>query len=91
MSVLGYFTVILGSMLYAVAFKSWEFRNVTAISSILGLLNGLCGVAFITSIYENIGISDKVFWGIQTMLFDSLWLAVSDLPMMVMFAKLTPK
>ena len=91
MSVLGWASLLVGTMAYTCLFKKWEFRTVLVLSNIIGLLGGLIGAVFILDLHKSIGFSDKGFYAVQSFILESLCMAFLDLPLMVLFAKITPQ
>ena len=91
MSMLGYVALLTGSILYQVVFAKREFRTVMILENMLSTFGGLLGVVFILDLHKKIGLSDEVYYAIQSMFLEALSMSFFDLPIMVLFAKITPK
>ena len=91
MGVIGNLSLLIGSILYNKYFTKLEFRYVLGIANYISIVGGLLGVAFIMDLNSYIGMSDVVFYGIQSVFAEALIMAFVDLPSMVLFAKVTPK
>lgn len=90
MGVLGYLSLSLGTIYYNMYLKEKECRTLLKYACFLGLFSSFFGYIFALRWNTIFGISDTVFIILTDVVIGTLSLAYTNLPIMVLFAKITP-
>lgn len=87
---LGYCTLTIGTVYYNLYLKTVETRTLFRWATYLGLIGGIFSYCFVMRWNLLIGISDTCFMIFDDLVIHTLRLALTILPAMVLFAKITP-
>ena len=91
LNIVAYLSLLAGILMYNRYFKHWEVRNLLKYSFFIGFAGQLMNLVFILRLNQRwFGISDVVFTMVTTSVTDTLVLAFTQLPTLVLFAKITP-
>lgn len=85
-----YFSTVLGSICYNKYFKEYEIRTLIMFSIILNIFSAAASLLWVQRINLDYGISDRIYVISTDIVIGTLSLALRMLPMMVLFAKITP-
>lgn len=91
MNTLAYVALLTGSILYQSVFSKKEFRVALTLENFLSFFGGLLGAIFVLDLHKQIGLGNEVFYAVQSFFLEALSMSFFDLPIMVLFAKITPK
>ena len=90
LNVFGYMTSFLGTLYYNMYLKDKEFRLCFKYACVVGVLGSVTSLIFVLRWNLEIGISDTIFIMLSDIVVGTLSLAYTMLPLMVLFAKITP-
>jgi hypothetical protein len=90
LSVLAFVTLLMGTMLYNRHLRHREFRQLMIWAIQISFISGIFGLLFVLRINVMIGINDLVFIIFTSIVTDTLILSLRIMPVMVLFAKITP-
>mmetsp|Transcript_13826 Transcript_13826/g.18787 ORF Transcript_13826/g.18787 Transcript_13826/m.18787 type:complete len:166 (-) Transcript_13826:99-596(-) len=90
LTVLGYVSLFFGSVIYNIVFKDYEIKSMLKYSLIVRILSASIGLIWVLRLNLALGISDLVFTIFTDVIAETLGLAFTNLPSMVLFAKITP-
>ena len=90
-SLIVFTTLFIGVLIHNCYLKSYEIRLLLKISIYIEFLGALFSLMFATRLNLAMGISDLYFIVVTSIFTDTLGLAFSKLPMLVLFTKITPK
>lgn len=90
-ALVGQVVSVLGVILYERCLKTYEVRYVVMIGFCLQIFGAFLNYAFAMRWNLSIGISDYVFLFASDVVFASMSIAFATLPLMALFAKITPK
>ena len=88
--VLGYFCLSMGTVFYNLYCKEKECRTLMKWACCLGVIGAVFSYCFAMRWNVAVGINDVVFLALSDLVLGTFGLAFSNLPMMVLFAKITP-
>ena len=88
--VLGYGCLSMGTVCYNLFLKEKEIRTLFTWACYLGVIGSMFSYSFAMRWNIAIGINDTVFLMMSDLVLGTLGLALTNLPMMVLFAKITP-
>lgn len=91
LSVIGYICLMIGSSIYHKCFSKREFRQLMVYNTIIGLLFAPLNMLFVLRKNEQYGLPDMFVILFTDVVFDTLSQCMVFLPLMVLFAKITPK
>ena len=91
LSVIGFFCLFIGTVLFKVLFKEFEYRNLIVIEMIITIVFAPFSYLFILRINLDYGIPDLLLIIFTDVVSDIISQCFVMLPMAVMFAKITPK
>ena len=91
LGVIGSFTLLCGVFLYSRIFKNYEVRTLLRWAILINFIGALFGLMLALRINVYLGINDLAFVIFSSAITDTLGLAFSQLPSLVLFAKITPK
>ena len=91
MNVLGYASVFFGTLLYNMWLKEMEIRDLLRYAVILSVFSSACSGVFAMRWNLLLGISDTAYIATSDVLMSTLALATTQMPTMVLFAKVTPE
>jgi MFS family permease len=91
LTLLGFATLLTGTMAYERFLKNYEVRKLMEWNILIGSLGCLISLIFAMRLNLAIGISDIAFVIVSSVITDTLSTAFSQLPVLVLFAKITPK
>ena len=91
LGVIGQVTSVFGSMFYEQNLKDIEVRTVLYWSTVCSIISSLSSYAFALRLNLAIGLPDVVFIVLTDTIFGVISLAMSVLPTLALFAKVTPK
>lgn len=87
-TLLGFAALLISSLIYNWCLKNFEERNLLAFASLVYLLGSLGTLLYVLDL--TLGINPFVFVALTSTVTDTIFLALSNLPSMVLFAKLIP-
>lgn len=87
-TLLGFGAMLVSSILYNWALKNYEERSLLAFSMVVGCIGSVTTLLYVLNI--TFGMSPLVFVCLTTTVTDTIVLALSQLPCMVLFSKLIP-
>jgi hypothetical protein len=91
LSIVGYISLLGGVIMYNKWFKHREIRTLLKYSLILGFFSQIMNLGFILRLnVQWLGVSDVTYILFTTALTDTLLLGLTQLPTLVLFAKITP-
>jgi len=90
LTVVGYASLLGGTMIYNRYFKEKEIRTLIKYSIVVSYFGGIFGLIFVLRLNVLIGINDVIFIIFTSVITDTLALAFSNMPLLVLFAKVTP-
>jgi Na+/melibiose symporter-like transporter len=90
LTLLGFVTLLTGTMWYERYFKKYEVRKLMLWNSILGVIGCFITLIFAMRLNVKLGISDLLFVIVSSLITDTLSTAFSQLPVLVLFARITP-
>jgi hypothetical protein len=91
LSIVGYISLLGGVIMYNKWFKHREIRILLKYSLILGFFSQIMNLGFILRLnVQWLGVSDVTYILFTTALTDTLLLGLTQLPTLVLFAKITP-
>ena len=91
LTLLGFATLLTGTMAYERYLKNYEVRKLMEWNTMIGALGCFITLIFAMRLNLAMGISDIVFVIVSSVITDTLSTAFSQLPVLVLFAKITPK
>jgi hypothetical protein len=91
LTLLGFVTLLTGTMAYERWLKGYEVRKLMRWNIMIGIVGTMICLVFAMRLNLVIGISDIVFVIVSSIITDTLSTAFSQLPVLVLFAKITPK
>ncbi len=91
LTVLGFVTLLLGTQAYEKWLKDHEVKDMLKWNSLLGVCGSVVTLIFAMRLNLYLGVSDLSFVIISSLITDTLSTAFSQLPVLVLFAKITPK
>ena len=91
LTLLGFATLLTGTMAYERFLKNYEVRKLLEWNILIGSLGCFINLIFAMRLNLLIGISDIAFVLVSSVITDTLSTAFSQLPVLVLFAKITPK
>ena len=91
LTLLGFVTLLTGTMAYERYLKQYEVRKLMEWNILIGVVGCFISLIFAMRLNVLIGISDLVFVIVSSIITDTLSTAFSQLPVLVLFAKITPK
>jgi MFS family permease len=89
LQVLGYITLFISTFMYNACLTSWEVRHMMAAACLINMVGALTTVLYTTE--TTFGLSPLTFVCLTSTVTDTLYLAYTTLPAMVLFAKLIPE
>ena len=89
--IISYFTLLVGTFLYFKYLLKAEFRHLFKLSILIGFFGGFFSLAQVLRLNLMIGINDVFFVIFTSLVTNTLYYAYSNLPILVLFAKITPK
>ena len=90
-NLLGYLSLVLGTMFYNNYLKDFEVRTLIRFASIIRIINCTLDLVFVNRLNVAVGIPDWLFIISSDLVLGTLSMGLTMLPMMVLFAKITPK
>lgn len=91
LNIVAYFSLLLGILLYTKYFKHHDIRTLLKYSFYIAFAGQIANMLFILRLNKKwFGIGDVAFNMITTAVTDTLLLAFTQLPTLVLFAKITP-
>lgn len=90
LTLIGFVALLAGTVVYNRLLKGWEIRRLYAFAIMVGFMGSLSSLIFALRINVMIGISDLAFIIFTSAVTDTFALAFSQMPTMVLFAKITP-
>lgn len=87
-TLLGFAALLISSLIYNCGLKNFEERNLLAFASLVYLFGSLGTLLYVLDL--TLGINPFVFVALTSTVTDTIFLALSNLPSMVLFAKLIP-
>jgi glucose uptake protein GlcU len=91
LGVVGYICLMIGSFLYHKYFTKTEFRRLMVYNTIIGLMFAPLNMLFVLRKNEEYGLPDMFVILFTDIVLDTLSQCMVLLPLMVLFAKITPK
>jgi hypothetical protein len=91
LTLIGFITLLTGTMAYERFLKNYEVRRLLQWNLLIGTLGSFIQLIFAMRLNLQLGISDLVFVIVSSVITDTLSTAFSQLPVLVLFAKITPK
>lgn len=91
LTLLGSVTLLTGTLMYQKFFKEWEVRTMMMLNIIIGFFAIGINLLFVLRVNVYFGINDLVFIVFTNIITDTLNLAFSQMPTLVLFAMITPK
>lgn len=89
-NVLGYFSLTMGTIYYNTYLKDHEVRTLLRWACVIGVVGSLLSLIFALRLNLIFGVSDLLTIVFSDVVLGTLGLAYSQLPTMVLFAKITP-
>lgn len=90
LTLLGFVTLLTGTLAFERYFKQHEVRQLMLWNSIMGVIGGFITLIFAMRLNLTFGISDLSFVILSSLITDTLSTAFSQMPVLVLFAKITP-
>jgi hypothetical protein len=90
LTLLGFVTLLTGTIAFERIFKRYEVKQLMLWNSIIGVIGGFISLVFAMRLNLAIGISDLVFVILSSVVTDTLSTAFNQMPVLVLFAKITP-
>ena len=90
LTLLGFVTLLTGTIAFERIFKRYEVKQLKLWNSIIGVIGGFISLVFAMRLNLAIGISDLVFVILSSVITDTLSTAFNQMPVLVLFAKITP-
>lgn len=90
LNIAAYISLLAGILLYQRFFKHYEIRTMLTWSVYLTFLGHFTGLFFVLRLTTYFGINDVFYVTVTTCITDTLSLAFSQLPTLVLYAKITP-
>ena len=91
LNIVAYCSLLIGILLYNRYFKHYEVRTLLRYSFFIGFIGQITNLIFVLRLNQKLfGIGDVAFTMITTAVTDTLLLAFTQLPTLVLFAKITP-
>lgn len=91
LTLLGYVSLFLGTTLFNAYFKEYEIRTLFKWSVLIGVFSSVISMIFVLRLNLLIGIGDLAFIILTDTVTSVLGLAFTQMPIMILFAKITPK
>lgn len=91
LNLIGYVTLLLSILMYNKFFKNSEFRTLFFCALLVNFFGCVTSLIFVMRWNLIVGISDLIFIIGTSVVTDILAMAFSHMPIMVLFAKITPK
>ena len=91
LTVLGFVTLLSGTLAYERLLKNYEVRKLMRWNINIGIIGTAIWLIFAMRLNLAMGISDLAFVIISSMVTDTLSTAFSQMPVLVLFAKITPR
>jgi Na+/melibiose symporter-like transporter len=91
LTLLGFVTLLSGTLSYERFLKKHEVRKLMRWNIFIGIVGTFISLMFAMRLNLALGISDIVFVIVSSIITDTLSTAFSQLPVLVLFAKITPK
>lgn len=91
LNVFGYITMFAGTIYYNMFLKDREFRTLLKYACFLGIFGSFTSLAFVLRWNISLGINDSLFIMTTDLVTGTLGLALTLLPIQVLFAKITPE
>ena len=91
LGVLGYASLLVGSVLYSCFFNKKEFKSMVVYSIMLNLLFAPLNLMFVLRINSDYGIPDMFVIVFTDVVSETIAQCLIMLPLMALFAKITPK
>ena len=90
LALLGFITLVLGTMIYNRFFKKGEFRTLIKYSVWITILDAVFTLVFVLRFNLVLHINDIIFMVFTSAVTETLSLAFTQMPTMVIYAKITP-
>jgi hypothetical protein len=90
LTVVAFVSLLCGTMIYNRYFKEKEIRTLVKYSIMVSYFGGVFGLMFVMRLNVMLGINDIIFIILTSVITDTLALAFSNMPLLVLFAKVTP-
>ena len=91
LTLVGYIGLLAGTILHNKYLKEKEIRTLLKYSIYISFIGSLFNLMFVTRVNVAMGVNDLFFIVFTSIVTDTLGLAFSNMPSLVLFAKATPK
>jgi Na+/melibiose symporter-like transporter len=91
LTLLSFVSLLTGTIAYERFLKFYEVRQLMKWNMIIGIVGTFIGLTFAMRLNLYLGISDIAFVILTSIITDTLSTALSHMPVLVLFAKITPK
>lgn len=91
LTLLGYVSLGLGTLLFNSYFKEYEIRSMMQYSVIIGIYSSIISMIFVLRWNLLIGLNDLMFIIFTDTVTSILALAFTQMPTMILFSKITPR
>lgn len=90
LSLVGYCATFLGTLYFNIYLRDMEYRRLLRYACFFGIFASTTVLAFVLHWNRLLGISDMSFIFLTDAALETVWFALTQLPIMVLFAKVTP-
>jgi len=90
LTLLSFVSLLGGTLIYNKYLQNWEFRTLLQLSTLCSVIGCIINLLLVLRVNIMLGISDLAFVILTGIISDTMSLAFSFLPTLVLFSKITP-